>query len=33
VDDEKVHEILKDDIQDIRKYIKGIEKIIATAKS
>lgn len=33
VDDEKVYEILKDDIQDIRKYIKGIEKIIATVMS
>jgi len=28
VDDKKVYQILKEDIQDIRKYIKGIEKII-----
>lgn len=32
VDDEKVYQILKKDVQDIKKYIKGIEKIIAERK-
>lgn len=31
VDDKKVYQILKEDIQDIREYIKGIEKIIAVS--
>lgn len=31
VDNKRVYQILKEDIQDIRRYIKGIEKIISVS--